>query len=197
MYQGFISAVRDELPTARSVIDRFHVAKGYHSCADAVRKREVKRLRQEMSKDEYEGIKGAIWAFRKRPENLQDSKQQVLDRLLSYSPERQQAYDLREELTEIFGRDYTKGGAKCAIGAWCKRVQNIEIKEFDCFLTTVNNWLDEITNYFLEGWTSGFVEGFNNKIKVLKRRCYGIFDVKNLFRRISLDLNGYEKFAIP
>jgi transposase len=64
-------------------------------------------------------------------------------------------------------------------------------------LTTVNNWLDEITNYFLEGWTSGFVEGFNNKIKILKRRCYGIFDVKNLFCRISLDLNGYEKFAIP
>jgi transposase len=197
MYQGFISAVRDELPTARSVIDRFHVAKSYCSCADAVRKREVKRLRQEMSKDEYEGIKGAMWAFRKRPENLQDSEQQVLDRLLSHSPELKQAYDLREELTEIFERDYTKGGAKCAIHAWCKRVQNSGIKEFDCFLTTINNWLDEITNYFLEGWTSGFVEGFNNKIKVLKRRCYGIFDVKNLFRRISLDLNGYEKFAIP
>jgi transposase len=70
MYQGFISAVRDKLPTARSVIDRFHVAKGYRSCADAVRKPEVRRLRQEMSKDQYEGIKGAMWAFRKRPENL-------------------------------------------------------------------------------------------------------------------------------
>jgi transposase len=57
--------------------------------------------------------------------------------------------------------------------------------------------IDEISLYFLEGWTSGFVEGFNNKIKVLKRRCYGIFDVKNLFRRISLDLHGHEKFAFP
>jgi transposase len=197
MYQGFISAVRDKLPRAKSVIDRFHVAKAYRSCADAVRKREVKRLRQEMSKDEYEGIKGAMWAFRKRPENLQDSERKVLEALFSYSPELRQAYDLREELTEIFERDYTKGGAKCAIHAWCKRVQDSGIKEFDCFLTTINNWLDEITNYFLEGWTSGFVEGLNNKIKVLKRRCYGIFDVKNLFRRISLDLNGYEKFAIP
>jgi transposase len=197
MYQGFISAVRDELPRAKSVIDRFHVAKAYRNCADAVRKREVKRLRQEMSKDEYEGIKGAMWAFRKRPENLQASEQQVLDRLLSYSPELKQSYELTQELTEIFEGDYTKSGAKCAIHAWCKRVLNSGIKEFDSFLTTINNWLDEITNYFLEGWTSGFVEGFNNKIKVLKRRCYGIFDVKNLFRRISLDLNGYEKFAFP
>ncbi|MFT4694091.1 MAG: transposase [Francisella sp.] len=32
--------------------------------------------------------------------------------------------------------------------------------------------------------TSGFVEGFNNKIKVIKRRCYGIFDEKSLFRRV-------------
>ena len=197
MYQGFISAVRDELPTVKSVIDRFHVAKAYRRCADAVRKREVKRLRQVLSKDEYEGIKGAMWAFRKRPENLQDPEQELLERLFSYSPEIKQAYDFTQELTEIFERDYTKGGAKCAIHAWCKRVQSSGIKEFDCFLTTINNWLDEITNYFLEGWTSGFVEGFNNKIKVLKRRCYGIFDVKNLFRRISLDLNGYEKFAIP
>jgi transposase len=69
--------------------------------------------------------------------------------------------------------------------------------EFESFLTTLDNWLDEITNYFLEGWTSGFVEGFNNRIKVLKRRCYGIFDIESLFQRISLDLHGYEKFAMP
>ena len=56
------------------------------------------------------------------------------------------------------------------------------------------NWLDEITNYFLERHTSGFVEGFNNRIKVLKRRCYGIFDAKRLFQRLTLDVNGDERF---
>jgi transposase len=59
----------------------------------------------------------------------------------------------------------------------------------------LDNWLDEITNYFLERHTSGFVEGFNNRIKVLKRRCYGIFDVKHIFQRLTLDLHGYERFA--
>ena len=71
------------------------------------------------------------------------------------------------------------------------------LKEFDSFLITVDNWLDKIMNYFLEGLTSGFVEGFNNRVKVLKRRCYGIFNPTELFQRLTLDLNGYEKFGVP
>lgn len=196
MYQGFVSAVRQQLPEAKIVVDRFHVAKAYRNCADTVRKREVKRLRETLPKQEYDCIKGAMWAFRKRSENLKESERQLLERLFAYSPELKQAYNLREELTQIFERHYTKTGAKCAIRAWCKRVLKSEIKEFDRFLTTIDNWMDEITNYFLEGWTSGFVEGFNNRVKVLKRRCYGIFNIERLFQRISLDLNGYQTFAL-
>jgi len=50
--------------------------------------------------------------------------------------------------------------------------------------------MDEITNYFVDRNNSGFVEGLNNKIKVLKRRCYGIFNLRHLFQRIYLDLEG-------
>ena len=53
----------------------------------------------------------------------------------------------------------------------------------------------EIANYFIDRQTSGFVEGLNNKIKVIKRRCYGILNVKHLFQRIHLDLSGYALFA--
>jgi transposase len=42
---------------------------------------------------------------------------------------------------------------------------------------------------------SGWVEGLNNKIKALKRRCYGIANPISLFRRVWLDLSGYEAFA--
>lgn len=51
-------------------------------------------------------------------------------------------------------------------------------------------WMEEITNYFTDRQSSGFVEGLNNKIKVIKRRCYGIFNIQHLFQRIELDLNG-------
>ena len=56
-------------------------------------------------------------------------------------------------------------------------------------------WWEEITNYLIYRENSGFIEGFNNRVKVRKRRCYGIFDLKHLFQRISLDLCGYRLFA--
>ncbi|MCJ7702710.1 MAG: transposase [Anaerolineales bacterium] len=62
-------------------------------------------------------------------------------------------------------------------------------------MITLENHMDEISNYFINRDSSGFVEGFNNKIKVLKRRCYGIFNIQHLFQRIYLDLEGYRLFA--
>jgi transposase len=106
-----------------------------------------------------------------------------------------QAYKLREELTVIFEREYTKAGAKRAIRAWHKRVQASGLHYFDSFLTTLERWIDEITNYFDNRQTSGFVEGFNNRFKVLKRRCYGIFDVRRIFQRLHLDLEDYRLFG--
>lgn len=196
MYQGFVTAAREQLPGAKIVVDRFHVAIAYRDCADTVRKREVKRLKQELSKGEYEQLKGAMWPFHKSPANLKDEEPELLERLFVHSPKLKQAYRFREELTEIFERNYTKTGAKCAIRAWCKRVRQSGIEEFDGFLGTLSTWLDKITNYFLEGLTSGFVEGFNNRVKVLKRRCYGIFDVDQIFQRLTLDINGYERFDL-
>jgi transposase len=73
-------------------------------------------------------------------------------------------------------------------------VSQRQVKSFDSFLTTVDHWLNEITNYFIERQTSGFVEGFNNRSKVLKRRCFGIFDVDRLFQCLTLDLQGYTRF---
>jgi transposase len=55
--------------------------------------------------------------------------------------------------------------------------------------------MDEMTNSFQDRQTSGCVEGFNNRVKVLKRRCYGIFDVGRLFQRLTLDLHGYHLFG--
>ena len=61
---------------------------------------------------------------------------------------------------------------------------------------TIETWLEQIANYFLERLTSRFVEGFNNRVKVLKRRCYGIFDVYHLFQRLTLDIHGYQRFTL-
>jgi transposase len=55
--------------------------------------------------------------------------------------------------------------------------------------------MDERTHDFLDRQTSGVVEGLKNKIKVIKRRCYGLLNVKPLFQRLHLALSGYALFA--
>jgi transposase len=195
MYEGFVRAIKEEVPWAEIVIDRFHVARAYRACADTVRKQELKRPKSVLPKAEYAEITGAMWPFRKRPADLKPSEWDLLERVFTSSPKIEAAYQLREDLTELFERAYTKAGAKCAIRAWCKRVRANGLAEFESFLGTIERWIDEITNYFQGRQTSGFVEGFNNRVKVLTRRCYGIFDVGRLFQRLTLDLKGYQRFG--
>lgn len=197
MYAAYIQAAQAILPNARVVIDRFHLATHYREGADKLRRAELKRLKKELSDTDYKQLKGATWAFRKSIDALEVDSQEhsVLQRLFSYSPDLKRAYDFREELTALFELPHTKDKAQTLIHDWARRVRASDLTCFDDFLGTLDRWFDLITNYFVERLTSGFVEGLNNKIKVLKRRCYGLFNLDHLFQRIFLDLEGYRLFA--
>jgi transposase len=195
MYEGFVRAIKEEVPWAEIVIDRFHVARAYRDCADTGRQKDLKRLKRALPKAEYAEITGAMWPFRKRPGDLEPQEWERLERLFTCSAKIEAADHLREDLTALFEHAYTKAGAKCAIRAWCKRVRQRGRAEFESFLRTLARWLDEITHDFQGRQTSGFVEGFNNRVKVLTRRCYGIFNVGRLFQRLTLDLHGYQLFG--
>jgi transposase len=195
MYEGFSEAVREELPDARLVVDRFHVTRYYHQAADGLRQQELRRLKRELPPEEYQLLKGSMWAFRKQPADLRSEERQVLRKLWKVAPKLKKAYDLRQQLTAIFEQPISKPTAQRKIQAWIRRVQNSGLKCFDEFLKTLEFWWEEITNYFIDRANSGFVEGLNNKLKVLKRRCYGIFNRDHFFRRIYLDLEGYRLFA--
>jgi len=195
MWTAYINAAKEVLGESVVVVDRFHVAKKYRDCVDKLRKQELKRLKGELSDQQYETIKGAMWPFRKNKADLNPSETALLDRLFAYAPSLKLAYDFREKLTAIFEDDLTKSQATQAIKKWRQQVQRRELSCFDPFLTTLDTYLDEITNYFLHRDSSGFVEGLNNKIKVLKRRCYGLLNLDHLFQRLFLDLEGYALFA--
>ena len=195
MYEGYTEAVREELPKADIVVDRFHVTQHYSKAADKLRQQELKRLKQELPKEEYQLLKGNMWAFRKKKADLVPKERKVLRKLFSLSLDLKQAYQFREQLTAIFELPIKKPAAKRKFRTWIKRVQKSGLTCFDNFIKTLENWLEEISNYFINRDTSGFVEGFNNKIKVLKRRCYGIFNIQHLSQRIFLDLEGYRLFA--
>ena len=198
MWDGYVNAVREVLGSQVTiVVDRYHVAQSYRQGVDKLRQRECKRLKKELPEAEYKQLKGVMWAFRKNQRDLAQTEKELLARLFANAPTLQRAYELREELTNIFELPLTRAEAKLKIEAWQQKVEASPLTCFNRFLTTLNNWFPEILNYFCRRLNSGFVEGFNNKIKTLKRRCYGIFDVSHLFQRLYLDLAGYRLYAHP
>lgn len=196
MYEGFVNAAKEVFgKRTRIVVDRFHVARLYRDDLDGLRKKEMRRLKDELSEEEYGKPEGAMWALRKNPKKLKPEDTELLERLFGHSPELETAYRLCQELTGIFEEDISKSEAKRRIGNWKLRVGLNGLDCYDKFLKTYEKWSEEITNYFADRRTSGFVEGLNNKIKVIKRRCYGILNVDHLFQRIFLDIRGYSLFA--
>jgi transposase len=198
MYDGYINAVKETFGNkVKVVIDRFHVAKNYRKGVDFLRKQELKRLKKELTENEYKKLKGSMWALRKKEELLTDEEKIVLTILFSYSPALKKAYYFQNSLTEIFNKNINKQEASRLIKQWIKEIRESTLTCFDKFITTLQKNWGNILNYFhrKKRMNSGFIEGLNNKIKVIKRRCYGIFNIGKLFQRIFLDLEGYERFA--
>jgi len=193
MYEGFINAAKEVLKV-KVIVDRFHVAKLYRKSLDSRRKSEMKRLKEELPAEQYKELKNVMWILRKNPAELELEERIVLILLFKHSPLLRIAYELCNDLTDIFEQDICKSTAKQKIKAWKRRVKKSNLTCFDSFLSTLTKWEKEILNYFDGRHTSGFVEGLNNKIKVIKRRCYGSLNIGHWFQRVYLDLEGYSLF---
>jgi transposase len=196
MYEAYLTAIEEIFGADISVIDRFHVAQQYYEAADDLRKAEMARLKRERKKREYDLLKGVMWYFRRRPTDITPEEQDILECLFSAAPKLRQAYAFRESLTKIFETPYTKTEAITHLQHWITTVEESGLTCFDGFLKLLTHHMNGIANYFRNRYTSGFVEGFNNRIKVLKRRCYGIFNLKHIFQRLTLDLSGYAIFGL-
>jgi len=195
LWEGYVSAVEQALPSALLVIDRFHVARHYREAVDTLRKQELKRLRKELPEEQHEELKHILWPLRKQPAELTDDEAQRLEGVFALSPALQQAYTLREELRRIFDTARSKADGLRRIRFWRQRVERSGLNCFAPFLKLLDSWLDRIANYFINHDTSGFVEGLNTKLKVLKRRCYGLRNIGRFFQRLTLDVDGYRRFS--
>lgn len=152
-------------------------------------------MKKELPKRLHDDLKRTLWPFRKRADDLVEGERERLDTRLAYSPQLQQAYTVREELTAIFDTARSKADGLRRMRFWRRRVERSGLTCFDGFLKLLDRWLDVIANSCIAHHTSGFVEGLNNKRKVLKRRCYGMRTIGRLFQRLWLDLDGYRRFS--
>lgn len=186
MYDGFVNAAKEALPHASIVIDRFHVAQQYGKATDSFRKQISKDLKQTLDKPAYDKLKGCLWAFRRHFWDLSDEEMNKLLELLKQSPELEQAWLLRHELHLIYQADHSPQQAQKQFETWVEKARSISC--FDGFIKTFEKYKVGILAYFDGRHSSGFVEGLNNKLKIIKRRCFGLIDPTTLFQRIQIDL---------
>ena len=194
MYDGFVNAASEVFGDKVIIVDRFHVAKLYRKQLVTLRKSELKKLKKRLTLEEYQSLKDGIALLRKGRDYFTDNEKEILSELFKQSPKLKLAYQFSRELTAVFATHQTKKEAEAEFRAWISKVSESEVKCFKTFIKTLSKYMDEITNYFLERNTSGFVEGFNNRIKVLTRRSYGLKSAARLFQRIKLDTEGFGMF---
>lgn len=193
LYEGFLNAAREVFgKRVKIVADRFHIAKLYGKCLDDLRKSEVKKLEKKLSEEEAKEVKKAARLVHKA--ELNEEEREQLEKAFEHSPELRVGWELRNRLTEIFNSPFDMEQARSAMREWECQVKKSGVSCFDSFLGTLKKYKKYILNYFDGRKNSGFVEGLNNKIRVLSRRCYGLMNLGHWFQRIKLDLEGYNLF---
>lgn len=195
MYDGFVNAATEVFGSRVVVVDRYHVAKLYREPLDELRISEMKRLKVTLPHEEYAKLENMMWIIRKKHECLTKQEKSILEFMYKYSPKLKEAHKLALRLTQIFNTHQNRKRALSKLNRWIARVQSSTTSCFNKFIKTLNKYKVCILNYFKSRKNSGFVEGLNSKIKVLKRRCYGISNPKTLFQRLFLDLKGFSVFA--
>lgn len=171
MWQGYIKVIQKKAGHAVHILDRFHVMQKIGKAINDVRAAEVKQLKQ----DGYEpALKGARWLLLKRPENLTDKQAVKLNDLLQYNLRSIRSHLMKEDFQRFW--EYTSPRwAGRFLDQWCTRAMRSKIEPMKKVARTLRSKRELLLNWFRAGGklSSGIVEGFNNKLKLVTRKSYG------------------------
>ena len=168
---GLYCARTPTVSSAIHVLDRFHIMQRMNKAIDKVRAAEVKRLHE----DGYEAVlTGARWVLLKRPENMTDKQTVKLQEILQYNLKSVRSYLLKEDF-QRFWEYLSPGWAGKFLDEWCTRALRSQIEPMKQVARTLREHRELILNWFRADGelSSGTVEGFNNKLKLITRKAYG------------------------
>ena len=171
MWKPYLDLIARHCTQALNILDRFHVVAKLNLALDEVRASEARR----MAREGYEPVlKKKRWCLLKRPENLTDTQRTSLRELLGYNLRSVRAYLLKEEFQLFWDYDAPAWAAKF-LDAWCTRAMRSRIEPVKKFARTIRAHRELLLNYFRarKQFSSGVVEGLNNKAKVTMRKAYG------------------------
>jgi transposase len=177
MWKAFRNSAARNAPQASILFDKFHVMKHLGEALDEVRKSEYGRLKGQ----DRAYIKGQKYTLLSHRENLTLKGRQALDKLLAANKRLHIAYLLKESFGQLW--DYEKEGwARKFFENWKASLKWQRLAPYEKFARMIEKHWDGIAAYCKpeNKVPLGFVEGLNNKIRVLQRRAYGIRDEEYL-----------------
>ena len=181
MWKPFRNATVARAPQTAILYDKFHIMRHLGDALDEVRKAEYSRL----SGQDRSYIKGQKYTLLSRRENLTLKGRQALRKVLAANKRLNTAYLLRESFGQLW--DYEREGwARRFFDNWRASLKWQRLKPYEKFAVMIESHWDGIAAYCRpENKVSlGFVEGLNNKIRVIQRRAYGLRDEEYLRLKI-------------
>lgn len=198
LWRPYLKAVRTHCPQAAIVYDLFHAVARYATeVLDRVRVDETNRLRRPQRyhyRHEAEVarrvIKGTRWLLLRNREHLRRGADRVrLRELLAANHALFIAYVLKDDLKQLWRYRYP-GAARRAWRDWHARAMASGLAPLMRFARWLNFAAEYIVNHARYPLHTGFLEGMNNKIKVLKRMAYGYRDESYFFLKLRAAFPG-------
>ena len=182
MSRAYTKAVRQHLPQAVLVYDRFHIVKLFNEKLTDLRRELYREATAGLHRDVLKGIR---WLLLKNPENL-DSKKGEWERLneaLELNSSLFVAYYMKEQL-RLFWEQPEARTARRFFNDWIQLAEASGIKILMKFAKTLAAHREGILAWYEHPLSTGPLEGTNNKIKTMKRQAYGFRDLDFLKLKI-------------
>ena len=181
MWKPFRNATQACAPQAAILYDKFHVLRHLGEALDQVRKSEYGRL----SGKDRRFIKGQKYTLLSHRDNLSLQGRQALKTLLRANKRLNTAYLLKESFAQLWNYE-RDGWARRFFENWKAALKWQRLGPFEKFAEMIERHWEGIAAYCRpeNKVPLGFVEGLNNKIRVIQRRAYGFRDEEYLRLKI-------------
>jgi len=188
MAGAYEKAVRENLPNALVIYDRFHVQRLASDAVDAVRREIVRGL---AGTPEARRVKGTRYALLKNPWELTLAEKQRLRDVQANNAKLYRAYLLKETLAAALSYVQPKR-ARQALDAWLSWASRSKLEPFVRVARTIRSRKQGILAYVKYRLTNGVVEGTNNRLRTIARRAYGFHSAGALISMLFLCCGGVE-----
>jgi transposase len=171
MSLAYALAVRQHLPDAVLVNDRFHVIKLYNEMLTELRRELHREATTQLEKDV---LKGTRWLLLKRMDNLDDARGEPgrLLQALQLNRSLAVAYYLKDDLNE-FWEQRDRAAAERWLQAWIEDAEGSGIRLLQKFAKTLASRRNSLLAWYDYPISTGPLEAVNNKIKLLNRQAFG------------------------